>query len=648
MLNKFLQHGKGDPALASSYVLDDVDHLNVARADVQVLRGDPKTFTALANSITNEWKYTSGVFAFSLDDNPSDDDINEYLDAFEAHAFAGLKPNQYHFTAVLHEEPNGSKHIHFLVPRVELTTGKALNIAPPGHESYFDPLRDYFNYKKGWSRPDDPKLKRDTQTPDHDHFQQVSALKAGLLVGKTAKDIREVIGEYIEQRIQFRQIKNRHDVINALNDAEIGEITRISDNFISVKPHGSEKAIRLKGAFYESEFSVETYLENRTRKQNDAGASNTSRFISEQDKEHAEELRARVTELAKKRAAYNEHRYGLGSTSSREHDFSAVREQELSSLLTSSSPSNNRSLFTADATATTAQSTVSAVEQYQSRHIQDSKAQESPFYIKCDFSFDSSYFYYQQYRSRIRQQEQIQRYTSDAKQSRVSKIAGREHEYPEVRNGERLALVRSDRPNSEAVREQYASSTGNKLNEARIAVIENHRRTATAIEATTARARESTATYSTAITDHRAVKELHADFKREAQRSSADRREVSFDGATAIRAEYLNNFVTDFTRQFASTATSTIERFSAELADRQSSQKSGIEDYSASSRIGDQQSIETTSRTNHKENEFSRAVSAEISSINPTSVIKALDVLDQRKELKREQERSSKYDGPSF
>ena len=124
MLNKFLQHGKGDPALASSYVLDDVDHLNVARADVQVLRGDPQTFTALANSITNVWRYTSGVFAFSLDDNPSDDDINEYLDAFEAHAFAGLKPNQYHFTAVLHEEPNGSKHIHFLVPRVELTTGK--------------------------------------------------------------------------------------------------------------------------------------------------------------------------------------------------------------------------------------------------------------------------------------------------------------------------------------------------------------------------------------------------------------------------------------------------------------------------------------------------------------------------------------------
>ena len=649
MLNKFLQHGKGDPALASSYVLDDVDHLNVARADVQVLRGDPQTFTAFANSITNVWKYTSGVFAFSLDDNPSDDDINEYLDAFEAHAFAGLKPNQYHFTAVLHEEPNGSKHIHFLVPRVELTTGKALNIAPPGHESYFDPLRDYFNYKKGWSRPDDPKLKRDTQTPDHDHFQQVSALKAGLSVCKTAKDIREVIGVYIEQRIQFGEIKNRHDVINALNDAEIGEITRISDNFISVKPLGSEKAIRLKGAFYESEFSVESYIENRTRKENDARASNTSRFISEQDKEYAEELRARVTELAKKRAAYNEHRYGLGSTSSREHDFSAVREQELSSMLTSSSPSNKRPLFTADATATTAQSTVSAVEQYQSRHIQDSKAQESPFYIKCDFSFDSSYFHYQQYRSRIRQQEQIQRYTSDAKQSRVSKIAGREHEYPEVRNGERLALVRSDRPNSEELQEQLRSSAGNKLNEARIAVIENHRRTATAIEETTARARESTATYSIAITDNRAVKELHENFTREAQRNSEDRAEISADRAESIRTDYFSTFFDQTARDLRVSTARATERVSDQFESRFRSETTDPQRATDFSSDRDRKAVETDVREDYRENAFSRAVSTKISGINPTGIFTALDQIDKRRELQRAQERKNDrgYDSPS-
>ena len=170
MYIKIFAHGKGDASSAASYVMDDVDHLNIVRADVQVLRGDPQTFAAIAESIENQWKYTSGVIAWSKDDAPTNDEINEVLDTFEAHAFAGLKPTQYHFTAVLHEEDDGSKHVHFLVPRLELETGKALNIAPPGNQKYFDPLRDYFNYSKGWSRPDDPALQRDTQKPDYVHF----------------------------------------------------------------------------------------------------------------------------------------------------------------------------------------------------------------------------------------------------------------------------------------------------------------------------------------------------------------------------------------------------------------------------------------------------------------------------------------------
>ena len=129
---------------------------------------------------------------------------------------------------------------------MELDTGKALNIAPPGHEKYFDPLRDYFNYSKGWSRPDDPTLQHDTQTPDHAHFQDAAAVRAGLK-GKSVNDIREVVGSLIEQRIYFDFIKDRTDVLDAVS--ELGKVTRISDKFISLKLDGADKAIRLKGAF---------------------------------------------------------------------------------------------------------------------------------------------------------------------------------------------------------------------------------------------------------------------------------------------------------------------------------------------------------------------------------------------------------------
>ena len=47
MYIKFLAHGKGDPAKAASYLIDEVDHLNRPRADVQVLSGDPLASIAL-------------------------------------------------------------------------------------------------------------------------------------------------------------------------------------------------------------------------------------------------------------------------------------------------------------------------------------------------------------------------------------------------------------------------------------------------------------------------------------------------------------------------------------------------------------------------------------------------------------------------
>ena len=327
MYIKFLKHGKGDPAKAASYLIDDVDHLNRPRPDVQVLRGDPQTFTAIAESIQNQWKYTSGVIAWSKDDAPTNDEINQVLEAFEKHAFAGLQPNQYHFTAVLHEEDDGSKHVHFLVPRIELETNKALNIAPPGHEKYFDPFRDYFNYSKGWSRPDDLTLQRDTQTPDHVHFQDKFAVRAGLK-NKPVNDIREIVGSYIEQRIEHGFIRNRKDVLDAIS--ELGTVTRTSDQFISLKIDGAEKAIRLKGAFYESEFSIESYFENRTRQENDAKASNGYRIISAEHKQLANENNARVQELSARRSKYNSERYFAYSAGANELLFDRERELELS------------------------------------------------------------------------------------------------------------------------------------------------------------------------------------------------------------------------------------------------------------------------------------------------------------------------------
>ena len=164
---KFLDHGKGSAAHASAYVLDKFDHLGNIPAGVDVLRGDATTFNAICDSSPHLWKYTSGVIAWSKEDSPTDEQIKEVLDEFEKHAFSGLEQSQYHLFAVLHTDDDGSKHIHVLAPRLDIQSGKSLNIAPPGHEKHFDSLRDYFNTKYQWSRPDDLLNSQTTQEPNH-------------------------------------------------------------------------------------------------------------------------------------------------------------------------------------------------------------------------------------------------------------------------------------------------------------------------------------------------------------------------------------------------------------------------------------------------------------------------------------------------
>ena len=211
------------------------------------------------------------------------------------------------------------------MPRIELETGKALNIAPPGHEKYFDPLRDYFNYSKGWSRPDDPTLQRDTQTPDHVHFQDKSAVRAGLKT-KAVKDIREIVGSYIEQRVEHGFIRDRKDVLDAVS--ELGTVTRTSDQFISLKIDGADKAIRLKGAFYESEFSIESYFENRTREADDVSTPSGHRIISAEHKQLALENSERVQGLSARRSKYNTDRYFSLGTDKTEFRLDRDREPE--------------------------------------------------------------------------------------------------------------------------------------------------------------------------------------------------------------------------------------------------------------------------------------------------------------------------------
>jgi hypothetical protein len=351
MYIKFLKHGMGAPEKAASYLISDIDHLGYKRAGVETLRGDAKTFVAIASSLTFKHRYTSGVIAWSKEDAPTDKQISETLDAFERHAFAGLDPTRYHMNAVLHVSDDGSKHVHILIPKVDLATGKSLNVAPPGHENYFDKLRDYLNEKHQWSKPDQiailnaaaplPDDLKDQSLsdlhaplPNHIHAQRAAAKKLNFS-GMKKGDQRELLYQSVKVLVDAGFVRDRKDVVHFLGD--YGVIKQRKD-YISITIEGEKTAIRLTGEFFKDGFIYSAFRESSER----AAADQRSSSLHGVNRERCEKLGISLQKAADARADFHARRYAV--TASRTEQPSGTGLQHPAHSLTGSDRSSSQAL----------------------------------------------------------------------------------------------------------------------------------------------------------------------------------------------------------------------------------------------------------------------------------------------------------------
>lgn len=302
---KFLDVGTGEAKSAERYLLQSHDHKGEVRPEVRVLRGNPSQVTAVADSLDFKHRYRSAVIAFHKDDQPTEDQINELLDKFEQVAFAGLDSDQYCYYAVSHGD-----HIHIIAPRVELTTGKSMNIAPPNWQKSYDPLRDYFNEKYNWAKPDDPARKRVTSSPSVREAK--SRIKA-----------KEMIDELMRSAVEQEIISSQQDAVNYLESIDGIEVSRVTKSAISVKIDGFEKPLRLKGAMYERQFDIDAVKRELAEEARGAG-----REASRSSKRDAEELREQLESVIAKRAEYNQARYRKNPAKSERYGESLSQSSE--------------------------------------------------------------------------------------------------------------------------------------------------------------------------------------------------------------------------------------------------------------------------------------------------------------------------------
>ena len=301
---KFLARGRGAAKAAADYLLGTHNAAGKERASVEVLRGDPNQVAAVADGLSFEHRYTSGVIAWSPDDRPTAAQVERVLDAFEKTAWAGLSPDRYAWSAVLHRDRGSGVHVHVFAARCDLGTGRSLNIAPPGWQKTFDPLRDAFNYEHGWSRPDDPARARASRPSPPRAYRDAAAVRAGLDV---EPDPRELIGEQLSERVAGGEIKDRAGVVAALQAFGL-EVTRQGRHYVTVQRPETGERWRLKGGLYEEDFDRDRFM-----RQQGAPSGDRPRAAGGNDAAQAEALWQEVDATRLRRAEYHQTRYGGAS-----------------------------------------------------------------------------------------------------------------------------------------------------------------------------------------------------------------------------------------------------------------------------------------------------------------------------------------------
>jgi len=238
MIVKTFKGGRTSKGASSTiaYLLNE----RVAEGTAKVLWGDSKLTQKIINIAEKKqkWSWSSGVLSFTekIEDRKILEDIKN---EFEKTFFAGLEENQYNILWVLHED-KGRTELHYITPRLELTTGLSYN-------PYFvtrdfakkDLFQEYINLKYNLNSPKDNKKITFEPPKWRDNAKK--------------KDIRQAFDDALLPLIKEDIISSREELIYQLEEWGF-ELNRVGKEYLSVTDENG-KNHRLKGIIYGESFT---------------------------------------------------------------------------------------------------------------------------------------------------------------------------------------------------------------------------------------------------------------------------------------------------------------------------------------------------------------------------------------------------------
>lgn len=251
---RWLGHGRGSGRRASDYLLGERDAQGRRRELVRVVVGDPELVGRVADSVGRRWRYSSGVVAFAPEDRPTVGQIDAVVGDLGRVIGAGMGSDAVAWSVVQHgRAESGSVHLHVLVARTDLVSGRAFNPAPPGWQADYDPVRDLHNVVNGWGRPDD--LSRARTAPPGGVVAAMRAAAGDQVRRAEVDGVRADLTRWAVDHARAGRATNREQLLDALR-AGGWQIAREAKASISVEVGGQR--IRLTGGVWARDWATTT------------------------------------------------------------------------------------------------------------------------------------------------------------------------------------------------------------------------------------------------------------------------------------------------------------------------------------------------------------------------------------------------------
>ena len=289
MLVKFLPTYTGGGLGSINYLLNERKAAGTAR----VVKGDENLTRAIIKGVSFRQKTCFGVLSFEEKHDFLDEEQKlKIIKDFERALLGDYMLDRVNVLWVEHSDKNGRLELNFLIPKIDLASGKSINPYLAKFDQHrIDLIKRMINDEYSLSSPDDPARE-----------QTISASKKNIGHYQNLKEFDKKLHDLVKEGY----IKNRDHMIELLMQSGI-EVTRSTKKSITVVLPNQKTKNRLKGGIYDANFTGAQGL-------GELGQSSSRRIREFHNRNPQEELkgnRQKLEELIRKRDKFNRQKFGI-------------------------------------------------------------------------------------------------------------------------------------------------------------------------------------------------------------------------------------------------------------------------------------------------------------------------------------------------